>query len=254
MATDNQDIQTVKNRFGIIGNSPLLLNAIWKSIDKNSNVPTYFMKFKSVLLFAGFWFNLSGCSAQNDSDNSLLQIALYDFKQNDFTSCKNKLLHYVKKYPNDYKGWSFLGTVEMELENDSLANIALSKAVALNPKDFKALTGLGVLSKQNKDYQTAYEFYNKAISANPSYGKAYSSLSIIELRKGNYQKAVELGEKACSLDTKVLGMKSNLAIAYHFNKQFRERDSVMVELYEKGYLYIDTLESLFEGEIGIDDL
>jgi transcriptional regulator with PAS, ATPase and Fis domain len=28
MATDNQDIQTVKNRFGIIGNSPLLLNAI----------------------------------------------------------------------------------------------------------------------------------------------------------------------------------------------------------------------------------
>lgn len=147
-----------------------------------------------------------------------------------------------------------MGTVALELENDSLAAIVFDKALSLNPKDFKALTGLGVLARKNKEYDKAAEYYYKAITIDPSYGNAYASLLIIELKRGNYQTAVDLGEKASRLDPNSLGIKGNLAVAYNFNNQFAKRDSLINEITAKGYPYIDNLKLIFNGISTIDDL
>ena len=194
------------------------------------------------------------CSTDKKRDNAELQAAVSDFNKGDLTNCETKLHKYTKKFPDDFQGWSFLGTVALELENDSLAKRVLDKAILLNPKDYKALTGLGVLARKNREYDKAAEYYNKAITIAPTYGKAYSSLLIIELKKGNYQTAVDLGEKASRLDPKELGIKGNLAIAYHFTKQFTKRDSLIKEIDEKGYPYIDYLKLVFDGKATLDDL
>jgi hypothetical protein len=66
-------------------------------------------------------------------------------------------------------------------------------------------------------------------------------------------KAVALGEKAAALDTKDLGIKSNLAMAYHLTKDLPKRDSLFRELTAKGYPYISNLQRLFEGSLSVDD-
>jgi Flp pilus assembly protein TadD len=208
---------------------------------------------KLTIFFSGVLLFLS-CSTNKKSDNAALQMAVSDFNKGDLTSCQAKLQVYTKKFPEDFQGWSFLGTVALELENDSLADAVLNKALSLNSKDYKALTGLGVLARKNKKYDKAAEYYNKAISIEPTYGKAYGSLLIIQLKRGNYQVAVDLGEKASKLDPNGLGIKANLAVAYHFTKQFLKRDSVIREITAKGYPYVENLKLIFNGVATLDDL
>lgn len=210
------------------------------------------MKRLHIFLFS--ILNLFSCSTNNKSDNVALQTAVNDYQQGNYLGCKSKLEDYTKKFPDDYKGWSFLGTVALEIEHDSLAKFVFNKAVLLNPKDFKGLTGLGILERKSRNYDKAAVFYNKAISINPNYGKAYSSLLIIELKSGNFKKAVELGETAAKLDSVDLSIKGNLSIAYHFTKQYDKRDALIKEITEKGYPYIDYLQLVFDGTLSLDDL
>jgi tetratricopeptide (TPR) repeat protein len=207
-----------------------------------------------LIIFFATTFLLFSCAPNQKSDNAALEAALADFNKGDFISCKAKLKEYTNKYPKDFKGWSFWGTVALELEDDSLAAVVFDEALSLNPKDFKALTGLGVLARKNKEYDKAAEYYNKSISIDPTYGKAYGSLLIIELKRGNYKTAVDLGEKASKLDPNGLGIKGNLAVAYHFTKQFDKRDSLIKEITAKGYPYVDNLKLIFSGTATLDDL
>jgi tetratricopeptide (TPR) repeat protein len=144
--------------------------------------------------------------------------------------------------------------VALELENDSLAEVVLNKAILINPDDFKGLTGLGILERKKKNYNKAADFYNKAISINPKYGKAYSSLVLIELIRGNFEKAVQLGETAVKLDNSDLGIKGNLSMAYHYTKQNNKRDKLVNELIEQGYPYVKYLQLAFDGTIKLEDL
>jgi Flp pilus assembly protein TadD len=216
--------------------------------------PHQLLEMKRLIIFFSTILILFSCATNNKSDNAALQLAVNDYKQGDFITCQSKLQDYTKKFPDDYQGWSFLGTVALELENDSLAKVVLNKAVSLNSKDFKALTGLGMLERKNKNFDKAADYYNKAISINPGYGKAYSSLLIIELKRNNFNKALELGETAAKLDPEDLGIKGNLSVAYHFTKQYDKRDSLIKEITEKGYPYVGYLQLFFNGTATLDDL
>lgn len=206
-----------------------------------------------ILLFTIFIFSIH-CGTNKKGNNVLLQAAVKDFDKGEFQNCQIKLQEYTNKYPDDDRGWSFLGTVALKTQNDSLASIAYTKAISINPKDPKALTGLGVLARHNKNYDKAADYYNRAILIDPTYAKAYSSLMIIELKKGNVQKAIELGEKAVNLEPEALDIKGNLAVAYHVNKEFEKRDSLVTEMTLKGYPDVRYLNLIFEGVVTVEDL
>jgi tetratricopeptide (TPR) repeat protein len=196
---------------------------------------------------------VSSCAQTPKSDSKEFNDA-YAIYQTDKVGCQTKLLQYTKKYPNDYKGWSLLGSVSVELNSDSLANTYLDKALRLNPKDVMALTELGVIERKRKNYDKAANYYEKAIAIDPAYGRAYASLMLIELKRANYQKAVALGEKGTALEPDALYMKAQLSLAYHFNKQFDKRDALIKELTEKGYPYVENYKKAFSGEVTLDDL
>ena len=207
---------------------------------------------KNITTFFLFLFFLNSCTQKPKSDNNLFNNAYADY-QTDKVSCETKLLDYTKKYPEDYKGWSLLGAVSVELNNDTLGEGCLNKALQLNPKDVMALAELGVIERKEKNYDKAASYYNQAINIDPTFGRAYASLMLIELKRGNYQKAVDLGEKAVSLEPGALYMKAQLALAYHFDKQFDKRDKIMKELTDKGFPYVDNYKKAFEGQATPDD-
>lgn len=195
---------------------------------------------------------LNGCAQKPKSDDNQFNSAYADY-QTDKASCQTKLLSYTKEYPSDYKGWSLLGAVSVELNNDSLGQKSLNKALELNPKDVKALTELGVIERKKKNYDKAAIYYSQAIEIDPTFGRAYASLMLIELKRGNYQKAVELGEKGTSLEPNALYMKAQLALAYHFNKQIDKREALMKELTDKDFPYVDYYRQTFKGNATLVD-
>ena len=205
--------------------------------------------FTSILFFFLF---LNSCAQKLKSDDNLFNDAYADYQTNK-ASCRTKLLDYTKKYPNDYKGWSLLGTVSVELDNDTLGQNCLNKALELNSTDVMALTELGVIERKRKNYDKAAKYYNQAIEVDSTFGRAYASLMLIELKRGNYQKAVELGEKGVSLEPGVLYMKAQLALAYHFNKQIDKSEALMKELKDKGFPYADNYRKAFEGQATLQD-
>ena len=76
---------------------------------------------------------------------------------------------------------------------------------------------------------------------------------LIELKRGNFQKAVDLGEKGTTLEPDALYMKAQLSLAYHFNKQYHNRDALIKELTSKGYPYVDNYTKVFNGKATLDD-
>jgi tetratricopeptide (TPR) repeat protein len=200
-----------------------------------------------------FFVVIAGCSLKKQKNDGLIRDTLMDYNKFNYASAEQKMQTYIKDYPNDYQGWSFLGTISMQLNKDSLGRIYLNKAIKLNAKDFKALTGLGVLERKDGNYDKAAEFYYKAISIDSTYSRAYGSLVLIELKKGNLSRAVELGEKAQRLEPDDLSMLGNLAIAYHFNKQYDKRDALVKKLTDNGYPYVNNLKFVFNGNADISD-
>lgn len=122
--------------FGLSSTSHIFLLKIQYFINSRPLAVIYLVQMQQLFILISIVQILFGCSF-NESDNYALNIAKSDFQKGDFISCQKKLEDYTKKYPNDYKGWSFLGTVALELENDSLAEEVLSKAILLNPNDLK---------------------------------------------------------------------------------------------------------------------
>lgn len=208
------------------------------------------MKYFTTYLFLLLFLNSYGQPLKNNDNEFNKAYALYE---SDKVGCQKELLQYTKKYPEDYKGWSLIGAVAVELNNDSLAKIYLNKALLLNLKDIMALTELGVIERKQKNYDKAAEYYNKAIAIDATFGRAYASLMLIELKRGNYQKAVDLGERGTTLEPEALYMKAQLSLAYHFNKQFDKRDALIQELTAKGYPYVDNYKKAFSGKATMTD-
>src|SRR5690349_5301301 len=90
---------------------------------------------------------------------------------------------FVKKYPHIERGWTFYGVVLVDDGQDSLAEIAFNKALAINPDVKQALTGLGVINRTKGNFQEAERLYKKAIEIDPNFSEAYSSLIVTELAK-----------------------------------------------------------------------
>lgn len=195
---------------------------------------------------------VNSCVKRSKSDDKEFNSAYADYQTNK-VSCQTKLLSYTKKNPKDYRGWSLLGTVSVELNNDTFGLSCLNKALELNSKDVMALTELGVIERKRKNYNEAANYYNKAIQIDPTFGRAYASLMLIELKRGNYQKAVELGEKGTSLESGALYMQAQLALAYHFNKQFTKRDELIKKLTDQGFPYVEDYKKAFNGQAVLDD-
>ena len=97
------------------------------------------------------------------------------------------------------------------------------------------------------------EYYNKSVKINPNYAQAYTSMAVIELKRYRDQHAVELGQKAFELDKRDPVIAANLAVAYHYNKRFGERDRMYEESRKLGYRKMASLDRIFKGEITVRD-
>lgn len=176
------------------------------------------------------------------------------YNQGEIEEVIESLHDYTKKYPENSIGWTFLGVVELQQDNDSIAEIAFNKALKIKPDIKQALTGLGVIYRVKGMYDKSEELYKKSLEIDPDFAEAFSSLIIIELLKNNSDKAVEYGEKAWGVDSSNGVTAANLSLAYHYNSNDELSKKFFQKAKDLGYMDADILELALTDKISLEEL
>lgn len=206
-----------------------------------------------LLIVAGYFIFNRAMDAPES--NSLKRISK-TYYQGEYQTAKSELEEFLKEYPNSTSGWAFLGLVSLELNDTLNAELGFKKGYELDAENDRAIVGLGVIERMRGNYEGARKYYEEATKVNPRNPNAYSSLLMLELKNENYPKAVELGEKARSLNliNHRPGILGNLAIAYHYNNQFQERDETLQKLETMNYQDLEYIKMIINGTVDLIDL
>ncbi len=180
-------------------------------------------------------------------------LAVDDLRGTDPAAAAEKLEKMLADKPRDPLGWTILGHIREDLDEDGAADRAYRKALNINPRQVEALTGQGILARKTGNYKKAMDYYRKAVEIAPDYAQAYSSMTTIALKLEQDQEAVRYARKGYELDPSDPVIVANLAIALHYAGDFEERDRMAAKAQQMGYGKMDVLKALFDGDWTIRD-
>ena len=150
--------------------------------------------------------------------------------------------------------YTFRGDLDRENGRLIEAEANLLKAIALNGQNVKAYTSLGIVYRKRGMYEKAINNYRKAIEINPNYGPAYTSIGVIELIRSNKSSALKFMLRAYDLDNCNPTIIANLAVAYHYNDNFKLRDKFASKAEQAGYKDMQKIDRIFKGQFKIPKL
>lgn len=175
------------------------------------------------------------------------------YEQGDVVTAIDELVVYLESHPDDDLAWTILGNAKLDVENYDEAENAYSRAIEINPDGFQAWTGLGVLNRILGDGDRAMECYEKALEINPNYAEAHTSMAVLALQLHQDAKALEHAERAYEIDKQNPVVAANLAVVYHYNGMFEQRDAMTKEAERLGYENAELLHRLYEGDWTVRD-
>ncbi|MNK34422.1 Photosystem I assembly protein Ycf3 [compost metagenome] len=189
-------------------------------------------------------------------ENGLIKKVNSFYYAGNYQQAKKELENHLKENPNSLKGWNYLGLVNLDLNDTLGAEKAYGNALKLDKNSEGATIGLGVVERMKGNYSKAKAYYESALKLNPKSADAYASMLVLEIKNRNYASAVALGEKAKGLGfiDKTPGILGNLVVAYHFNKQIKERDQGLAELEKMNYKDIEYTKMLINGSVDFNDV
>lgn len=199
---------------------------------------------------------ICGCqkvSPQAEGDQVRLDRIAAIYSKGDAPKSIIELEDYLSDFPQDDLAFTILGHAYNDEERLDEAQAAYKSALALNPEQFQSHTGLGIVHRKRGDYDAAMRAYETAIEINDTYAEAYSSMTMLHLKRRNHQKAVEYAKKAYDLDQTSPVIVANLAVAYHYNKDFANRDKFTSLAEQMGYANLESLALVYSGEASIYD-
>ncbi len=107
-----------------------------------------------------------------------------------------------------------LGNLEKAAEEYELA---INKGAVLG--DY---INLAALYKEIGKLDPALTIYKKALGENPNNASIYLNMGNIYLEKDQYQEAIDILNKGVKLDNSLLALKTKLASAYYYNKDYEK--------------------------------
>jgi predicted Zn-dependent protease len=103
----------------------------------------------------------------------------------------------VTKYPEDWRGYNDLASVQIQAGNKSVGATNLDKANSISPDNGTVLLNMANLAMLNGEMAKAADLYKKAASkgADASYG-----MGLLAIKTGNYSEAVSQLKKSGKKD------------------------------------------------------
>jgi tetratricopeptide (TPR) repeat protein len=190
---------------------------------------------------------LAGFSLPSETDGDWDKLAQL-YEQGDFAAAVEALEGHLESNPDDDVGWTLLGRAYLEMDVYDEAQAAYDRALAINPERYQAWTDLGLLNDRLGDWDRAQECYETALGLNPDDPDAHSGLAMVAIRIYQDDLALEHAEQAYELDRRNPEMAAILAVVYHYNGLYEERDAMTSEAEELGYGGLDVLYEIYEGD------
>lgn len=194
----------------------------------------------------------AGCSGELDKKMDIVSMSQL-VEAGKLIEAKAEVITYLTQEEDNEYAWTLLGHIREELEEDSLAESAYSKALAINPDFVQAITGMGILARKSGDYKESEKYYSKAIEIDPSYAEAYASLLVIKIKQEKFQEGVDIGVKAYELDKTNPVIAANLCIAYHYNGEPENTQKFKKIAARNGYPNVEKLDQIITGEFTVLD-
>jgi tetratricopeptide (TPR) repeat protein len=173
----------------------------------------------------------------------ILDSLLTRFEHGDTLGSLIGMQQYVTDYPNDDPGLTFLGTLYLALNKDSLALENVQRALEINPNNYGALTNYGILLDRQSKHNEAFIVYKRVLVIKNDYAQAYSNLMGNRIDVGDLDNARIYGEQALRYGNNISD-KGVLCAIYHKLGFYRKRDSLYTELIKSNYSNIEQLEEL----------
>lgn len=164
-----------------------------------------------------------------------------------------KLTAHLLTHTREHLGWTILGHALEQLDRNTEARFAYTKAIHIKPDSFQALVGLGILLRKERRYSEAMAHYRKATAIDPTYAQAWSSMCVIALKQRDDTAALEYAQRGYSLNSDDAVIASNLAVAYHYVGNYAMREKITREAVRLGYPRESTLRAIFRGDMTVRD-
>lgn len=163
------------------------------------------------------------------------------------------LTSYLEKNPKNALGWTILGNILFDQDEDAEAERAYRTAIEIDQQAHQSYSGLGKLYRKRREYDNAIEHYRRAVAIQPRNAQAYSGMAVVELSRSKDREALECAEAAYAFDKRDPVIAANLAAAYHYNNMTEERDRMYQECQKLGYRNLESLQRVFRGELSLRD-
>jgi tetratricopeptide (TPR) repeat protein len=173
------------------------------------------------------------------------------YEQGDVLATIDELEQYLESHPDNDLAWALLGHANQDVEDFEGAQAAYDRALEINPERVEAWVGQGILHRKLGDPEQAMQCYEQALAIDPNNADAYGSMAALALQTYQDAKALEYAEKAYELDRRSPVVAANLAVIYHYNEMYEERDAMTAEAEKLGYEGIDSLQLIYDGVFSI---
>ncbi len=201
----------------------------------------------------------------NDYDSTITRENLFlAVLSNKLDKPKIETINYLKKYieifPNDKKGFLYLGNIFFELEDYLSSMHYYHRLLLIDPNHFNANYNLGLLLIQLKDYENAIPLFNKTYELDSNHFESKHYLGYCYYNSMAYKKAINEFTQALLLDSKNAETYYYLGRSYisiDKNKQALESLSMSIKLdpfngyahFELGKIY----EQILKTNLAIDE-
>ncbi|WDF56489.1 hypothetical protein [Mucilaginibacter sp. KACC 22063] len=156
-----------------------------------------------------------------------------DTFKNTFDKYKNQPVndtiysHYVKTHAEDgYAKW-FLANVYIRKEDYSKADDLLSDLLLNDPELLAALNDKIMVKRELNQPDSSLYYADKLLSINKEslYGLSSKARTLLKIKKN--KQGLELALKCFNLEKNFPYNQATLALAYHYNKYYKQRDELL---------------------------
>ena len=135
----------------------------------------------------------------------------------------------IKRYPDSFVIWSFLGGANQGLGQAAKAAKAFQRVTELNPQYPEGHNNLGIVLQQLEKSEESVKSFQKALSLKPDYSEAYYNMGIALKELGKLNLAIGAYQKSLALEPTNWEAYGNIGLAFKDNGDWTEA----VAAYEK---------------------
>lgn len=164
----------------------------------------------------------------------------------------NHLIKYHDKHPDDYSATYFLANLYVQEGKYEIAETLFDSIYKKNTTAIEVIDRMVCIKRLRHKYQDALGYCEEALHLNKQYISVLAQKARIWLVLNKKKEALKLAEETVKLQPKDSYALATLAIAYHYNNMYKDRDKIMSSMSlltnEEAVYYTSVANDIISGK------